>query len=99
MSTNRLRPPPGARTRLCAAVAAKGCAAALLLPLQLGTRRLGLLAIGFEDEASAGRDWTPALEVADAVVTIEFMEGVSRKLATKSDKRGEFVQLGLQSGG
>lgn len=37
--------------------------------------------------------------VADAVVTIEFMEGVSRKLATKSDKRGEFVQLGLQSGG
>ena len=37
--------------------------------------------------------------VADAVVTIEFMEGVSRKLTTKSDKRGEFVQLGLQSGG
>lgn len=36
--------------------------------------------------------------VADAVVTIEFMEGVSRKLTTKSDKRGEFVQLGLQSG-
>ena len=35
----------------------------------------------------------------DAVVTIEFMEGVSRKLTTKSDKRGEFVQLGLQSGG
>lgn len=37
--------------------------------------------------------------VADAVVSIEFMEGGSRKLATKSDKRGEFVQLGLQSGG
>ncbi len=37
--------------------------------------------------------------VADAAVTIEFMEGVSRKLATKSDRRGEFVQLGLQSGG
>ncbi len=37
--------------------------------------------------------------VADAVVTIEFMEGVSRRLTTKSDKRGEFVQLGLQSGG
>ncbi len=36
--------------------------------------------------------------VADAAVTIEFMEGVSRKLTTKSDKRGEFVQLGLQSG-
>ena len=37
--------------------------------------------------------------VPDAAVTIEFMEGVSRKLTTKSDKRGEFVQLGLQSGG
>jgi tetratricopeptide (TPR) repeat protein len=37
--------------------------------------------------------------VADAVVTIEYMEGVSRKLSTKSDRRGEFVQLGLQSGG
>lgn len=37
--------------------------------------------------------------VADAVVTIEFMEGMSRKLTTKSDRRGEFVQLGLQSGG
>ncbi len=36
--------------------------------------------------------------VADAAVTIEFMEGMSRKLTTKSDKRGEFVQLGLQSG-
>ena len=37
--------------------------------------------------------------VADAVIAIEFMEGSSRKLTTKSDKRGEFVQLGLQSGG
>ena len=27
------------------------------------------------------------------------MEGVARKFATKSDRRGEFVQLGLQSGG
>ncbi len=37
--------------------------------------------------------------VADAAVTIEFVEGMSRKLSTKTDKRGEFVQLGLQSGG
>jgi len=37
--------------------------------------------------------------VADAAISIEFVEGVSRKLSTKSDKRGEFVQLGLQSGG
>jgi len=37
--------------------------------------------------------------VADVPVTIEVMEGVNRKLTTKTDKRGEFVQLGLQSGG
>lgn len=37
--------------------------------------------------------------VAEAVITIEATDGVSRKLTTKSDKRGEFVQLGLQSGG
>ena len=37
--------------------------------------------------------------VPDAVVTVEFMGGVSRKLSTKSDRRGEFVQLGLMSGG
>ena len=37
--------------------------------------------------------------VADAPVTIEAMEGGNRKLATKTDRRGEFVQLGLQSGG
>ena len=37
--------------------------------------------------------------VADAAITIESVDGSSRKLATKSDKRGEFVQLGLQSGG
>lgn len=36
--------------------------------------------------------------VADAVVTIESMDGIARKLSTKTDKRGEFVQLGLQSG-
>lgn len=42
-----------------------------------------------------GPDGTP---VAGAVVTIEYLEGGNRKLTTKSDKRGEFVQLGLQSG-
>jgi tetratricopeptide (TPR) repeat protein len=36
--------------------------------------------------------------VPGAAIVIEFMEGTSRKLSTKSDKRGEFVQLGLQSG-
>ncbi len=37
--------------------------------------------------------------VADAVITIEMVEGMSRKFNAKTDKRGEFVQLGLQSGG
>lgn len=37
--------------------------------------------------------------VPNAAVTVEFMEGVARKLSTKTDRRGEFVQLGLQSGG
>ena len=37
--------------------------------------------------------------VADAPVTIESAEGGNRKLSTKTDRRGEFVQLGLQSGG
>jgi tetratricopeptide (TPR) repeat protein len=36
--------------------------------------------------------------VPDAVVTVEATEGISRKLTTKTDRRGEFVQLGLQSG-
>ena len=37
--------------------------------------------------------------VPEAPVTIESLEGGNRKLSTKSDRRGEFVQLGLQSGG
>ncbi|MEZ5294503.1 MAG: tetratricopeptide repeat protein [Vicinamibacterales bacterium] len=37
--------------------------------------------------------------VPDAAVTVESTDGVNRKLTTKTDKRGEFVQLGLQSGG
>ena len=36
--------------------------------------------------------------VPEVAVTVEFIDGVNRKLATKSDKRGEFVQLGLPSG-
>ena len=35
--------------------------------------------------------------VADAKVTIEQTDGVTRKFETKSDKKGEFIQIGLQS--
>ena len=33
-----------------------------------------------------------------AKITIEFVEGVNRKQETKTNKKGEFVQIGLQSG-
>jgi len=36
--------------------------------------------------------------ISNAQVVIEFAEGVNRKYEVKSDKRGEFIQIGLQSG-
>jgi tetratricopeptide (TPR) repeat protein len=36
--------------------------------------------------------------VIGARITIEFTGGVNRKMDTKTDKRGEFIQIGLQSG-
>src|SRR5437588_9244645 len=36
--------------------------------------------------------------VDGAKITIEFTEGVNRKQETKTNKKGEFVQIGLQSG-
>lgn len=41
---------------------------------------------------------TAGKPVPDAAVVIEATEGSNRRLTTKTDKRGEFVQLGLQSG-
>src|SRR5436190_10986494 len=35
--------------------------------------------------------------VTDAKITIEQTDGVTRKFETKSDKKGEFIQIGLQS--
>ena len=35
--------------------------------------------------------------VVDAKITIEQTDGVTRKFDTKSDKKGEFIQIGLQS--
>jgi tetratricopeptide (TPR) repeat protein len=35
--------------------------------------------------------------VVDAKITIEQTDGVTRKFETKSDKKGEFIQIGLQS--
>jgi tetratricopeptide (TPR) repeat protein len=37
------------------------------------------------------------MPVVDAKITIEQTEGATRKFETKSDKKGEFIQIGLQS--
>lgn len=73
----------------------------LLLRCLTGVIALALAAPAFAQTGLVkgkviGPDGKP---VQDAVVTIEATDGVSRKLTTKSDRRGEFVQLGLQSGG
>ena len=36
--------------------------------------------------------------VEGAKVTIEYTDGVNRRQETKTNKKGEFVQIGLQSG-
>jgi hypothetical protein len=36
--------------------------------------------------------------VVGAKIAIEFTGGVNRKMETKTDKKGEFIQIGLQSG-
>jgi tetratricopeptide (TPR) repeat protein len=36
--------------------------------------------------------------VVGARISIEFTGGINRKMETKSDKKGEFIQIGLQSG-
>ena len=37
--------------------------------------------------------------IQGAVITIEFTDGVNRKFEVKSDRRGEFIQIGLAPGG
>ena len=36
--------------------------------------------------------------VQGAQIVIEFADGVTRKFEVKSDRRGEFIQIGLQTG-
>ena len=36
--------------------------------------------------------------VIGAKISIEFTGGINRKMDTKTDKKGEFIQIGLQSG-
>jgi tetratricopeptide (TPR) repeat protein len=74
-------------TRIRAAVLSAVMAVAIAAPAVAQT--------GLVKGKVVGPDGKP---VPDAVVTIEATEGITRKLTTKTDRRGEFVQLGLQSG-
>jgi tetratricopeptide (TPR) repeat protein len=66
---------------------------------------VGALAIGLASAASAqtamlkGKVISPdGKPVEGAVILIEFADGVSRKFEVKSDRRGEFIQIGLAPG-
>lgn len=64
-----------------------------------------LLAVVFAAVASAqtgmikGKVVDPKSQpVVGAKITIEFTGGINRKMETKTDRKGEFIQIGLQSG-
>ena len=63
----------------------------------------GVFVLGFALQAAAQGMITGKVvdakgePVVDAKVTIEQTDGVTRKFETKSDKKGEFIQIGLQS--
>ena len=66
----------------------------------------GIVALGLASSAAAQTTGMVKGLVRDdkgqpvdgAKITIEFTEGVNRKQETKTNKKGEFVQIGLQSG-
>ncbi len=63
----------------------------------------GVVVLGFAVSAAAQGMITGTVvdakgqPVAGVKVTIEQMDGVTRKFETKTDKKGEFIQIGLQS--
>jgi tetratricopeptide (TPR) repeat protein len=79
---------PAMFRRAVPAVLALLMVAALALPAAAQTT-------GMVKGVVTGPDGKP---VDGARVTIEFVEGVTRKFATKTNRRGEFVQIGLQGG-
>ena len=63
----------------------------------------GLLLVGREAQAQTGTARGKILDeqgqpVGDAVVAVEYLGGVARKFETKTGKKGEYTQVGLQSG-
>jgi tetratricopeptide (TPR) repeat protein len=64
---------------------------------------LGLVLVSGEAEAQTGAARGKVLDengqpVADAKIEIDFKGGVTRKYETKTNKKGEFIQVGLQPG-
>lgn len=64
---------------------------------------LAFVLLGSEGSAQTGTARGKVVDdksqpIPDAAVTVEYLGGVTRKLDTKSNKKGEFTQVGLQSG-
>ena len=64
---------------------------------------LGLLAFALPAAAQTGQVKGKVVDaknqpIEGATITIEMTEGMTRKYETKTNKRGEFVQIGLQPG-
>jgi len=68
-----------------------------------GSLLLALSLLGAEAQAQTGTARGKVLDekgqaVPEAVVTMEFKGGVTRKYETKTNKKGEFTQVGMQPG-
>src|SRR5205814_6831749 len=66
------------------------CAAALTIASPLVAQSTGMVKGTVKDDKGQAVD--------GAKIIIEFAEGVNRKQETKTNKKGEFVQIGLQPG-
>src|SRR5207248_2096005 len=66
------------------------CAAALTIASPLTAQSTGMVKGTVKDDKGQAVD--------GAKIIIEFAEGVNRKQETKTNKKGEFVQIGLQPG-
>src|SRR5713226_3358686 len=65
-------------------------AAALSMAVPVAAQTTGMVKGMVKDEKGQ--------PVEGAKITIEFADGVNRRQETKTNKKGEFVQIGLQSG-
>jgi tetratricopeptide (TPR) repeat protein len=75
---------------VCASVVALTALATLALATAAAAQTTGMVKGTVKDDKGQ--------PVEGAKITIEFSEGVNRRQETKTNKKGEFVQIGLQSG-